>query len=351
MNNNDFHKETIDSFKDKIQVAIDKKLGNLTPSRSQYFTTSLAKEALFEISKINEMYGTRVFLNGGGLLGVIREGDLLSHDYDLDVGFIVDEIEPKSLQKIFEATENFKLLSSIPEQFIVSYKGLVIDVYAHFDDGKGNLNMITAMHTWNHEAFELKKIAFANTKIYIPANPEKYLSECYGDWHNKKLMFDFSYDTPNRGYRGTSGLIYLLTRLENAILYGWDSYASLAVSALYKNYHIDYRHIFPMPTVNHPADYTHEQTKLFVISLQEFTPKLIEKLQSEVREGENFVVGIIGEWKEVESSIKLMGKLSFVTQVFHFGSSNLDCFNNLFPNNTIVYDLDITKDELEGERK
>jgi len=332
----DFYQETLDFFERKIQNTIDKKISSLKPARDYTFSHSKAYEALKAFNEINKRYDISIFLVGGGLLGFIREGKLLEHDYDLDMGFLVDDISPIRLIKILKKEKNFKILSSSNDVVVVMYKDITIDLFGHKSINKDIVRFSTDIHYWDHEKFNLKKVDFLNTEVLIPSNPEKYLTEEYGDWQNRKIGFDFSYHSPNRGYNGLIGLIYLINRLENAVKNGWDSYASMAVSALYKNYNIDNRHIFPMPCVAHPADSLKEETIVYITNLDRFNINSIKDLKKHYEKDKNFVVLFLGEDDSTNKMVKIVSQLKFVTQVIVSKDKDLTLLEQIYPSINIV---------------
>ena len=336
MQENDFYQATVYSFKKRIQKVIDKKLNNLNPARGYTFTHSKAYEALAAINHINQKYSTSLFLVGGGLLGLIREGKLLNHDYDLDLGFLVDKDNINTLIDIFEKEENFSFVSSSANTVLILYKDLTIDLFGHYSLNKSTVRFSTDIHHWDHAKFDLKRVDFMGTEVLIPDQPERYLSEEYGDWKNIKIGFDLSYHSPNRKYNGLTGLIYLINRLENAIRKGWDSYASMAASALYRNYAIDYRHIFPMPAVSHPADSIKKSTILFVTTTDIFNEKIIDTLKIHYDDTKNFVIYSIGTGENFDRFRKIVRKLSFVTQVISSQAYDQKSIENLFPDTKVI---------------
>ena len=328
---------TIGYYQNKIQKELEKKVGNLKPSRNYNFDHSIAAEAIDAINKVNEKYNLEIFLVDGGLLGLVREGTLLAHDYDLDMGFVLSKYPVLKLKEIFELEEDFSYISSSDDTVFISYKDIQIDLFGFKDIEYDKMCISTDIHTWVHDKFSLKKVDFLNTKVLIPDPPENYLINNYGDWQQKKIAYDFSYDTPNRVYNGLTGLIYLVCRLENAIKNGWDSYASMAVSALYKNYNIDYRHIFPMPCVAHPVDSLKEESILIVLNnVDNFNLDLLNMLKSNYDSTKNLLVSLVGDNQNKENIKKIIAQLSFVTQVFSFNEINLNQIKKLYPNIEVV---------------
>ena len=344
LGDNNFYKETLLSFEHKIQDAIDKKLSNLKPARSYAFTHKGAYKALRAIDRVNQKYKIDIFLVAGGLLGLVREGKLLDHDYDLDMSYFTDDTSAEKLIEIFENEEHFEVQSRSSNLIVVLYKDITIDLFGHYSLNDSTFRFSTDIHSWDNKKFGLKKVEFMNIGVLIPDQPEQYLTEEYGDWKNKKIGYDFSYHNPNRSYNGLPGLIYLIVRLENAIKNGWDSYASMAVSALYRNYNIDYRHIFSVPVVDHPADSLKPQTIVYVTTLETFDHATFEKLKSQHSTDKNFIVVSTGRGDAYNRFQKIVQKLSFVTQVASSHVTTLESLKALYPDISVIQDTGVTND-------
>ncbi|MDH4572897.1 LicD family protein [Salinicola acroporae] len=78
------------------------------------------------------------FLVSGTLLGCIREGTILGHDTDIDVG-VMPEVSMKSLRNAIKHSRRFKLQEIVSENtlYVVHPNGVKIDIFRHYEeDGK-----------------------------------------------------------------------------------------------------------------------------------------------------------------------------------------------------------------------
>jgi len=339
MKSNDFYQQTIAKYQDQIQLALNKKFTNLKPSRDYNFDHNTAYEALNAINKINDKHNTNFFLVAGGLLGLAREGKLLDHDYDLDIGYFMDEYSDEEIKNIFDQETNFSFLSSSNGTIVIAYKDLIIDLFGHYAHDESTIRFSTDIHHWDHKKFELKKVDFMNTQVLVPVDIDTYLTEEYGGWKNKIIAYDFSYDSPNRKYSGLPGVIYLMNRLENAVKNGWDSYASMAVSALYRNYNIDYRHIFPIPVTNHPAESIKDESTIYVTNSHTFSTDLLKKLKQYYDPEKNLIVILVGKTEITQKLQKILSKLSFTTQVLAYEIFEEEIIKKLYPNSKVIQDV------------
>jgi hypothetical protein len=166
------------------------------PCRGRY-TNCRAATALLDLRRTLAREGICMFLVSGTLLGCIREGRLLGHDKDIDVG-IWEDVPP---DKLHAALRRAGLFESIPSRspHIVRVRhvnGIPLDIFHHFREPDtcwhGGIKM-----RWHNTPFGLRTVPFLGAEFLIPENHERYLSENYGDWETPKIAFDSAFDTPN----------------------------------------------------------------------------------------------------------------------------------------------------------
>lgn len=144
--------------------------------------------------------GVRYFADFGTLLGIVREGNFINHDLDIDIGVVVDT--PKTKQLVQDALigagcrlkKEFSLNGVIVEQSFL-YKSLKFDIgfYENSDTSSScylfykNPNVlleegqvhVVKMTYHRIDSFEMRK--FLGIEIIVPSNPERLLEEKYGD--------------------------------------------------------------------------------------------------------------------------------------------------------------------------
>ena len=139
------------------------------------------------------------FADFGTLLGIVRNGNFIQWDDDLDYGFILDDkfswddFEKHMAQYDLRKIREFSLLGKITEQ---TYKrdGLTIDFFAktyennefvaylffkkqaYWYKSKNDFHVQKRTHT---PAKGTKQIPFLGTYVTIPANEEEYLERIY----------------------------------------------------------------------------------------------------------------------------------------------------------------------------
>lgn len=158
------------------------------------------------MKKINEVLdkeGFKYFITYGTLLGIIREGQFMGHDNDIDMGIIYDEdfswdrLE-ETLRKIgMQKKHQFTLEGRITEQTYIC-ENLSVDffMYEPFDTSHQISYVYFRQETgcYEDETFEvarhitkkiekIEKVKTPKGEFSIPENSEEFLEEIYGsDW-------------------------------------------------------------------------------------------------------------------------------------------------------------------------
>jgi phosphorylcholine metabolism protein LicD len=187
----------------------------IKPLRMEGYTLKKAKRMITNIVKILEKNNIRYWIDMGTLLGIIRDGDLIPWDHDVDIA-----IDGADAEKLLNITQNFspryrirstydhtgrlpgKLRSfrikPLTEKLSLLYgkKELHLDIYIKYK--------LKNAYYWI-DSFTLKKVAskyydtldtitWNNRSFKIPSNVEDYLSARYGDWRIPVKKFDSSMD-------------------------------------------------------------------------------------------------------------------------------------------------------------
>lgn len=158
--------------------------------------SELARQALLDLRHCLAHANTEFFLVSGTLLGCIREGKLLSHDKDIDVG-IMAPVQLPQLQQTIITHPTLALLPSPPDKLFVQHKnGVHIDIFIHWQEQGKVLHQGLTAGWWN-SPFNLMPHSFLGETFLIPANVDLYLTENYGDWRTPNTEFDTFLDTTN----------------------------------------------------------------------------------------------------------------------------------------------------------
>jgi len=153
--------------------------------------------ALRDLSNALRKTTATFFLVSGTLLGAIREGRLLPHDNDIDVGIWAED----DMTSVREAVSTSGCFLALPQRSpwtlrIRHVNGIAIDIFRHFRDE------LSYWHggvkaKWHNTPFQLVRRDLLGGHYFIPSSPERYLEENYGDWRQVATQFDSILDTPN----------------------------------------------------------------------------------------------------------------------------------------------------------
>ncbi len=169
-----------------------------------------ALKVLFDTVRLLDEHNVTYHLEGGTLLGLIREGDLLPWDHDLDISImspdasLVERILPRLWSKghkisarsflknsyVFQKGQRrifkVKLWSSYLRS-ATSFKGhkpIVLDIFVKYSDEKhiywaANKKVMKAPKS-HYNAYDV--VTFLGYPFKVPSDPEAYLTLKYGDW-------------------------------------------------------------------------------------------------------------------------------------------------------------------------
>lgn len=179
------------------------------------YTDSSAATALRAIKHCFDGAKIPFFLISGTLLGCIREGKLLGHDKDIDIG-VWDDYEITKLMGVIRDSGCFYILPNYSQDILVvrHTNGVTIDIFRHYRESNDYWHA-GGKCSWHNSPFNLTPHHFLGEDYLIPENYDLYLTENYGnDWRVPKIDFDSALDTPNmRVIHHEKMLIYFYKRL------------------------------------------------------------------------------------------------------------------------------------------
>jgi hypothetical protein len=173
-------------------------------------------DAVEEVLDALERAGIEPFLAYGTLLGAVREGRLLGHDSDADLGYVSRHTEPVDVMR-----ESFRLQASLVEMGYETqrYSGAAFKVKVAEADGSirgldvfggflrdGMLYLMGEIRTPFKEqwVFPLGTATLEGRELPVPADPDRLLAAMYGkSWRTPDPAFHF--DTPSSTHRRLNG--------------------------------------------------------------------------------------------------------------------------------------------------
>lgn len=156
------------------------------------------------------------FLDAGTLLGFVREGAFLTHDYDVDLGLIdpvafADTKEKLARSPLFDVKPG--RVSEVVKVRHVS--GIDIDLFL-YRCSHGVMFKQSHVYRWDFKPFRVELRAFGDLELPVPEHAEAHLATVYGDWWVPQPGFDGRYDALNASFPNIDELECVL--LNKAIL-------------------------------------------------------------------------------------------------------------------------------------
>jgi len=157
-----------------------------------------AGQALKDLDLALREHGVELFLISGTLLGCVREGTILGHDKDIDVG-VSDQFTRSELQEFIKHCPVFKEreIESANAVYLEHVNKVFVDVFIHYNKDANTVAHGGLKTEWTNTPFEVKQVDFLGHRYGAPADSNLYLEENYGDWRTPKPEFETFTDTPN----------------------------------------------------------------------------------------------------------------------------------------------------------
>lgn len=177
------------------------------------FDTAAAELTLTTVNRALKEKGLKPFLISGTLLGCMRDGQIMPHDKDLDMGLIGWESQFELAQAILSLgcfDINLKRLKG-DALFLISAidqrTNIAVDFFMFHDKGDHFLHGIDYQYgftqNFRFSKFELIETVFLGEKFYIPDQWSRMLEENYGKWQTPEPAYVVTVESPGLTDQGS----------------------------------------------------------------------------------------------------------------------------------------------------
>ncbi len=179
------------------------------------FSAAAAGRALHDVQDLLRAGGVEGFVLSGTFLGLVREGDFLPHDYDLDIGVMAEACAADELHALLTADGRF---SAAKWEIMTSFErdargewhiqkrpvllklrhqdGIMVDIFLHYRE-EAVIWHGSRLYRWDNSPFDLIPYRLAGGTVMGPRDADRYLTENYGNWRVPVTSFHCAVDTPN----------------------------------------------------------------------------------------------------------------------------------------------------------
>lgn len=159
------------------------------------FVTADAAHALVDLQNALSEVGQKAFLVSGTLLGFAREGKILDHDKDLDLGVIGVENQFDVAQALLQSGR-FRIDMRGLREYNKTYHLKIyhldarvsIDIFIYHPEGGKLVTGVQSdfgyLQKFAFTPFELKTVSFMGIDFFVPKDMDLKLTENFGEWRH-----------------------------------------------------------------------------------------------------------------------------------------------------------------------
>lgn len=159
-----------------------------------------AGTAIHDLRETLDRAGVPFFFAAGTALGLVREGRPLDADGDIDVGIFDSDWDREALVDLFTRHPRFDFQSDHPRSRKIGLRhrgGAPVDLFRFYPDADRVWHDAVFVR-WHNTPFQVRRQQVDGVAVPLPAEPDRYLTENYGDWRRPNPNFDaFTDDAPN----------------------------------------------------------------------------------------------------------------------------------------------------------
>jgi hypothetical protein len=158
---------------------------------------------------LNEEMHIAAFISSGTLLGIVRDGDFIGHDDDVDICYISNEIsesdillERKKITTILEQKGCKVRNSNVAHLWCETPKGVHIDIFTGFQEsGNCSMNPISRNEIKTNSVLPVQKKVVNDHVLYLPFEPNALLSKNYGEgWMKPDPLWTFNWGKAGKDF-------------------------------------------------------------------------------------------------------------------------------------------------------
>ena len=140
-------------------------------------------DALKKTAIVLEKFNKPWIISYGTLLGIMREGNPIEGDDDIDL--IIYKKDRNELLQLFDELDEFTVDTRYEKQGNFRrrwYKGVPIDIYLTAEYNKDGHDTCDIWNNNSLKMFPIKQISWNGVTLNIPEDYEKFLSDTYSNW-------------------------------------------------------------------------------------------------------------------------------------------------------------------------
>ncbi|WP_300378310.1 tetratricopeptide repeat protein [Henriciella sp.] len=173
------------------------------PASGPDLDTPAALDVLDEVCTVLSRAGLAAFPASGTLLGLVRDGHLLAHDRDVDIGILQAGAQRPDLARFIRRHPGLMLERRArpgDRYFALTCRGIAVDLFVYTRRGDHTLCGFSDLPgdiQWRFAKFSLREACFGQLTCTIPADPRRYLAESYGPgWTRQDTGFASAISSP-----------------------------------------------------------------------------------------------------------------------------------------------------------